>query len=68
MNSNTKLEVAVEILASKIAQMSEEEVKTGNKKILNLLKEREKMYSGDEETINKIIEIYGKEIKSYMER
>ena len=36
--------------------------------LLNLLKEREKMYSGDEETINKIIEIYGKEIKSYMER
>lgn len=68
MNPNTKLEVAVEILASRIAQMSEEGVKTGNKEILNLLKEREKMYSGDEETINKIIEMYGKEIKSYMER
>ena len=55
MNANTKLEVAVEILASKIAQMSEEGVKAGNKEILNLLKEREKMYSGDDETINKII-------------
>lgn len=60
---NTKLEVAIEILASKIAQTSKEGYTVKDEKMQNLLKEREKLYSGDEKVLDKIIEVYGPEMK-----
>ena len=42
MNANTKLEIAVEIMAAKIAKTSREE--QSEEKIEKLLKEKTKMY------------------------
>lgn len=64
---NTKLEVAVEIISAKIAKLSNEKHGVEEPEMQNLLKEREKMYAGDEETIDKIINIYGPEIKKKYE-
>ena len=55
MNSNTKLEIAVEIIANKIAKVARE----NDEKIDQYLKEREEMYNGNDKIINKIIEEYG---------
>lgn len=63
MNKNTKLEIAVEIMAAKIAKASHEGVEPESEEMKMLLKEKVKMYQGDEEIIEKIINIYGKEIK-----
>ena len=67
MSKNTKLEVAMEILSSKIANMSKDGYNVEDLKMKELLKERMKMYSGDEETIDKIIKQYGPEIKEKYE-
>ena len=64
MNQNTKLEIAIEIMAAKIAKTSREGIEPEDEKMKILLDERFKMYQGDEEIINKIIDIYGKEIKN----
>ena len=61
MNANTKLEIAVEIMAAKIARTSRDE--NSEDKLQKLLKEKTRMYQGDEEIIDKIINIYGKEVK-----
>ena len=61
MNANTKLEIAVEIMAAKIARTSREE--NSEDKLQKLLKEKTRMYQGDEEIIDKIINKYGKEVK-----
>ena len=61
MNANTKLEIAVEIMAAKIAKTSREE--QSEEKLKKLLKEKTKMYQGDNEVIEKIINVYGKEVK-----
>ena len=61
MNANTKLEIAVEIMAAKIARTSREE--NSEDKLKELIKEKTKMYQGNEEIIEKIINIYGKEVK-----
>ena len=55
MNSITKLEIAVEIIANKIAKAARE----NDGKIDKYLKEREEMYNGNDKIINKIIEEYG---------
>ncbi len=58
MSANTRLEIAVEIMAAKIAKT----YRTG-KNVSELLKERNEMYKGNEAIIKKIIEEYGPEIK-----
>lgn len=63
MSLNTKLEVAVEIISAKIASMSNAGYTTENPEMQELLKEMDKMYTGDESTIDKIINVYGPEIK-----
>ena len=67
MSLNTKLEVAVEIIAAKIASLSNAGYNETNEEMQILLKEREQMYTGDEEVINKIINVYGPEIKKRYE-
>ena len=63
MNKNTKLEIAIEIMAAKIAKTSKEGIGPEDEKMKLLLSERVKMYQGEEEIIEKIINEYGKEIK-----
>lgn len=63
MTNNTKLEIATEIMAVKIAKTSKEVDETKNEKMKMLMEERTKMYQFDEEIIDKIINVYGKEIK-----
>lgn len=63
MSKNTKLEIAVEIIAAKIAKTSKEGYSVNDEKMKQLLDERNKMYIGDEEIINKILIEYGPEIK-----
>lgn len=61
MNDNTKLEIAIEIMAQKIAKtLFDEEV---SEEIYILLNEREQMYLGNEEIINKILNVYVNDIK-----
>lgn len=67
MSHNTKLEVALEILSAKIADTSKKGYSTKDEEIKILLKERDRLYSGDEEVIDKIIKIYGPEIKKNYE-
>ncbi len=64
MNDNTKLEIAVEVMAAKIAKEIKNGTEPESEVIKELLKEKTKMYQGDYETIEKIINIYGKELKN----
>ena len=62
MNDNTNLEIAVEIMAAKIAKTSREVDKNTEEKLLKLMEEKTRMYQFDEEIIYKIINVYGKEV------
>ena len=63
MSKNTNLEIAVEIMAAKIAKMSREGYTAEDDKMKKLIDERNKMYIGEEDVIEKIITEYGPEIK-----
>lgn len=67
MSANTKLEVALEILSAKIAKMYQKGLSVNDSEMKQLLYEREKMYQGDKQIIEKIIKIYGPEIKKNYE-
>ena len=63
ISQNTKLEIAVEIMAAKIAKTSKEGYTINDEKMQQLIKERNEMYIGNDDIINKIIKEYGSEIK-----
>ena len=63
MNYNTKTEVALEILSNKIAKTSNQGYASDSKEILELMKQRQRLYKGDLEILDKIINEYGPEIK-----
>ena len=63
MNINTKLEIASEIMSAKIAKTSREMNGAKEEKIKILMEERTKMYQFDEKIIDKIINVYGPEVK-----
>ena len=65
MNDYANLDTAIEIMAYKIADCVNkvEKDKKYEKELEKLRNEREEMYSGNVEMINKIIEVYGKELK-----
>ena len=63
MNNNIKLEVAIEIMASKIAQMNRDGYDINSNEMKQLLEEKKKLYDCDMEIIDKIINVYGKELK-----
>ena len=63
MYDNIKLEVAIEIMASKIAKTSKQGYDINSNEMKLLLEEKEKMYNCDMDTIDKIINVYGKELK-----
>ena len=71
MNDYASLDTAIEIMAYKIADCVNkvEKDKKYEKELEKLRHEREEMYSGNVEMINKIIEIYGKELREiYQEK
>lgn len=65
MSIYSDLDTAIEIMAYKIAECVKEteKDKTYEKELKKLRKEREEMYDGNMETINKIINEYGAELK-----
>lgn len=63
MNNNTKLEIASEIMSAKIAKTSRENNEAKEEKIKILMQERTKMYQFDKKIIDKIINVYGPEVK-----
>ena len=67
ISCNTKLEIAVEIIASKIAMLSLNGHTVDNVTMKKLIKEREEMYKGNKEVIEKILSEYGPEIKKKYE-
>lgn len=68
MNSFAKMDVALEILADKMSKVTMRFYETGKQEyqseINNLMEERNKLYNGDNETIDKVINIYGEELKN----
>lgn len=60
MNENTKLDIAIEIMSTKIAQAMN---KGDRKEIEKLLEERKQLYLGDWNVINKILKVYSEDVK-----
>lgn len=63
MNDNVKLEVAIEIMASKLSDMARNGYDIKSKEMKQLLKEKEEMYKCNMQVIDKILNVYGKELK-----
>lgn len=60
MNENVKLDIAIELMSSKIAKaLQSKDKETVNK----LLEERDQLYLGNWEIINKILEEYSEDVK-----
>ena len=68
MNNNTKLEIAVEIIAAQIAMYAKNGYTLKSREMQTLIKERNEMYKGNEMVIDKIIKIYGPKTKSEYEK
>ena len=60
---NVKLEVALEILAMKIALTISSD---NSEELSKLLVEQKKIYSSDEKIIDKVLNVYGSEIKGLL--
>ena len=63
LSANTKLEIAVEILAAKITICLREGKAIEDDEMQRLSYERDEMYRGNMNVIDKIINVYGPEIK-----
>lgn len=59
---NTKLELAVDIMALKIAQAVRQGYDLNGEYFQNLLKEKVEMYKCNDEILNKVISVYGREV------
>lgn len=66
MNNFVKMDVAIELLADKISKTTKQFDITNNPiyqdELNNLMIQREKVYNGDIDSINNIINEYGKKI------
>lgn len=64
MNNFVKMDIAIEFMADKISKTTNQLIQTNDivyqNELSNLSIERDKIYSGDIETINKIINEYEK--------
>lgn len=63
MVTNTDIEIAIEIIAAKIATHSRAINNTIDDEMKKILKERDKVYMGNEETIKKVLSVYGPEVR-----
>ncbi len=57
-----KMSIAIEILSMKLSKDM-----FNKEKVNKIFKEKELVYSGDIETIEKVINVYGKELKEEMQ-
>ena len=68
MNNFVKMDVAIELLADKISKTTRKFELTNEleyqNELDNLIIERDKIYSGDINIIDKVINIYGAELKN----
>lgn len=68
MNNFVKMDVAIELLADKISKTTRKYEITNDleyeNELNNLIIERNKIYSGDINIIDKVINIYGAELKN----
>lgn len=64
MNDNVKLEVAIEIMASKIADMTRKGYDLDSEEMKKLLEEKKEMYQCKKEVLDKILNVYGEELKN----
>lgn len=68
MNNFVKMDVAIELLADKISKTTRKFELTNEleyqNELDNLIIERDKIYSGDINVIDKVINIYGEELKN----
>ncbi len=64
---NAKLEVAIEIISAKIAEMYHEGHTVENREMKKLLKERTQVYLANEEILNKVITEYGPKLREKYE-
>lgn len=60
MNENVKLDVAIEIMATKLANAMN---KNDKEETTRLLQEREEMYRGNWDIINKVLNEYSNDVK-----
>ena len=60
MNDNVKLDIAIEILSTKIANAMNNGTR---KEVEELLEERRQLYLGNWDVINKILEVYSLDVK-----
>lgn len=60
MNDNVKLDIAIEIMSTKIADAMNN---ASREEIEQLLEERKQMYLGNWDVINKILDVYSKDVK-----
>ena len=60
MNDNVKLDIAIELISTKIAIAME---KKEDDELKKLLEEREKLYLGDWNIINKVLNDYSEDVK-----
>lgn len=61
-NIGEKMSIAIEILAMKLSKEM-----FNKEKVNKIFKEKELVYSGDIETIERVINVYGKELKEEMQ-
>ena len=68
MNNFVKMDVAIEILADKMSKVTMQFYDTGSEAYYNemnrLTDERDQLYSGDINVMDKIINVYGEELKN----
>ena len=64
MNDNVKLEVAIEIMASKIADMTRKGSDLDSEEMKKLLEEKKEMYQCKKDVLDKILNVYGEELKN----
>ena len=64
MNDNVKLEVAIEIMASKIADMTRKGYDLDSEEMKKLLEEKKEIYQCKKEVLDKILNVYGEELKN----
>lgn len=60
MNDNVKLDIAIEIMSTKIANAMNNGTR---KEVEQLLEERKQLYLGNWDVINKILDVYSKDVK-----
>ncbi len=71
MNNFVKMDVAIELIADKISKTTRQYIETNNNEcrnqLNNLIIERDNIYNGDIQTIDKVINVYGQELKNSLD-